>query len=344
MSSSANPRLMSPEEIAMRAGETPQTLRLPEAGLFAERELRLRQLASDHAMRDFLLFCAELAHQQHELLKTLPALALPGADAIEQAALHGRAPLPAALLPRNAVWRELLGRLLQGLAHAAIPAPARQLVQQLQSADADYLEQQADRLLSERSDGLDLAAAPLIAAALQVYWTGLVMQVQAGHGQGSGRVLTPFGLVDDATRCPCCASRPVASIYRLSAEGGGQRYLACSLCGTQWHYVRIKCARCQGTKGISFQSLLRDDGEPLNTAQKAVQAECCESCGHYLKVVAMDKDLQVEPLADDLATLTLDMLVAELGLARHGLNPMLIFGEADEAGAPDGAPPDPGGH
>ena len=39
-----------------------------------------------------------------------------------------------------------------------------------------------------------------------------------------------------------------------------------------------------------------------------------------------------------LATLTLDLLVGELGVVRQGFNPLLILGEAE---AP---PPDPGGH
>ena len=40
-------RLMTPEEIAVNAGARPAPLRLPEAGVFAERALRLRQLAQD---------------------------------------------------------------------------------------------------------------------------------------------------------------------------------------------------------------------------------------------------------------------------------------------------------
>ena len=115
--------------------------------------------------------------------------------------------------------------------------------------------------------------------------------------------------------------------------------------------MRIKCTHCQGTKGISFQTLVDDEGKKA----EAVAAECCETCGHYLKQVHMEKDLQVEPLADDLATLTLDLLVGELGLVRQGFNPMLILGEAeasldggpgaglDPPGRPGAPPPDPGG-
>jgi FdhE protein len=53
--------------------------------------------------------------------------------------------------------------------------------------------------------------------------------------------------------------------------------------------------------------------------------------------VHSDRDPFVEPMADDLASLTLDLLVSEAGYHRHGLNLMLLFGEPEAA-----PPPDPG--
>uniref|UniRef100_UPI0013D0BEAA formate dehydrogenase accessory protein FdhE domain-containing protein n=1 Tax=Klebsiella aerogenes TaxID=548 RepID=UPI0013D0BEAA len=58
-------KILSPEEIAVRAGEQLTFLPLPEPGVFAERALRLRALAAGHAMGDFLRFVAELADAQH---------------------------------------------------------------------------------------------------------------------------------------------------------------------------------------------------------------------------------------------------------------------------------------
>ena len=51
----------------------------------------------------------------------------------------------------------------------------------------------------------------------------------------------------------------------------------------------------------------------------------------------MDKDAHAEPVADDLASLTLDLLVSETGAQRHGVNLMLLFGDPD-ASPPPGAP------
>jgi FdhE protein len=328
----ATQKILSPEEIAVRAGEQLSFLHLPEPGVFAERALRLRALADGHAMRDFLLFVAELAEAQHRALSRPLALPLPSAADVAAAANAGEPLLPAdgpAPWPRAAAWRESLRELLADLARHLAEGPARATALRLAQAGDEQLETQAGRLLSGVMLGLDLASAPLIAAGLQLHWVRLVQQTAAVHAGGP---VAPFGRIDDPTTCPCCGSPPVASIERLGAEGA--RYLACGLCATQWHYVRIKCARCQSTKGISLQSLVAADGGGDAGTRAAVQAECCGECGHYLKLLHPARDNGVEPLADDLASLTLDLLVSESGLQRHGQNLLLLFGEPDEAPPP----------
>lgn len=338
MTVSVASKLLSPEEIAVRAGEQITFLRLPESDVFAEREMRLRQLAAGHAMRDYLLFTAELARAQHELLKRPTVLRLPTVEDVETAANAGQPLLHTHTWPRDPAWRDGLRALMGSLAARVPPGPAHELVMSLATAGDDHLELQAERLLSGVMLGLDLGTAPLIAAALQLHWTRLIQQTQARDGDAK---LAPFGRIDDTTVCPCCGSRPTASITRIGAEGSGFRYLSCSLCASQWHYVRVKCARCQSTKGISFQSLEAQDGASASATGAnpgAVQVECCDQCGHYLKIVHMEKDQQVEPMADDLASLTLDLLVSDTGLTRHGVNLLLLFGDPE----PGGPPPDPG--
>ncbi|MBV8470994.1 MAG: formate dehydrogenase accessory protein FdhE [Burkholderiaceae bacterium] len=344
MSTSAA-RLLSPEEIAMRAGEQPSFLHAPEPDLFAQRSLRLRELGAGHALRDYLLFLADVAQAQHELFQAPAALTLPTAKRIDAAARAGRPLLDTADWSRDPAWRaairQLMDLLAKRMAKQMASGAARETVLRLASASDDWLEAQAQRILGGMTLDLDLAGAPLVAAGLQLYWTRLVAQTQArfdAEGPGRANALTPFGRIADPTVCPCCGSRPVASITRVGAQGSGVRYLSCGLCSMQWHYVRVKCSRCQGTKGISFQSLVAQDGI---AASEAVQAECCEFCGHYLKIVHMEKDLHVEPVADDLASLTLDLLVSDTGLQRQGVNLLLWFGDSQAANpAP---PPDPGG-
>jgi FdhE protein len=327
-------KLLSPEEIAVRAGEQLRFLHLPEAGVFAERALRLRELAAGHAMRDFLLFVAELAEAQHRALSAGVEVPLPTAEQVDAAARAGRPLLPAETWPRAAVWRDSLRALLADLARRLPEGPAQATALQLAAATDEHLETQAGRLLSGVMLGLDLASAPLIAAGLQLHWVRLVQQT-AACAMGP---VAAFGRIDDPTACPCCGSTPVASIERLGSEGA--RYLACGLCATQWHYVRVKCTHCQSTKGISLQSLVAaDDGAATTTTDAVVQAECCSECGRYLKLIHPARDPGAEPVADDLASLTLDLLVSETGLQRHGVNLLLLFGEADESPPPPGREP-----
>ena len=337
MSSPLSSSHPSAEDIAAREPREPGFLILPEAlTCFAEREMRLRQLAAGHPMGDFLRFVADIAHLQQEALNRFPAVPLPDAEALRQAALFGQPPLPAAHWPRDLAWQACVRDMAHALSHKA-PEAALSALKTLEQASGEWLEIQADRLLNGISTGLDVAAAPLIGAALQVYWTHLVRAVQAVElppGQP-----TAFGRIDDASVCPCCGSRPTDSIVKAGGDHAGQRYLHCSLCGTEWHMVRITCTHCHTTKGLVYQSLSRvlpgqseDDAE--DDAREAathavIQAETCESCGHYLKLLHADRDPMVEPVADDLASVTLDLLIGETGVERQGVNFMLMFGDAE---------------
>jgi FdhE protein len=205
--------------------------------------------------------------------------------------------------------------------------PAEPALRNLQGMSDAVLEQQADRLLHQIMFGLDMAAAPVIAAALQVYWTHMVLAVQQRYGNES---FSPFGRTTEATTCPCCGSKPSASISRFDSGGGQYRYLHCSLCSTQWHMVRIKCSHCEGTKGIHYHSLQAADADEGEVRKASVEAETCDECKRYLKIVRMERDRAVEPVADDLASLPLDLLVSEAGYLRHGANLLLLFGEPTE--------------
>lgn len=334
----ATRRLLSPEEIATRAGQQVPFLQLPaRASVFADRALRLRQLAAGHAMRDFLLFIAVLAEAQHRLLQQPSSLALPADEQLAQAMREGRPPLAATSWRRGPAWRDELRALLADIAPHIEHLPAHEVAQRLAAEDDGWIEQQADKLLGGVMHGLDFATAPLLAAGLQLHFTRLVIATAEARAVDRD---APFGRIDDHTVCPCCGTRPTASVVRIGGDIGGFRYLQCALCSTQWHMVRIKCAHCESTKGISYRSLEPVQGRlPAATgvAEGALQAECCSECGHYLKILHQAKDPQAEPMADDLASVTLDLLVTDEGLDRHGLNLLLLFGD------PDSLPPDPGG-
>ncbi|HMX17540.1 MAG TPA: formate dehydrogenase accessory protein FdhE, partial [Rhodocyclaceae bacterium] len=54
--------------------------------------------------------------------------------------------------------------------------------------------------------------------------------------------------------------------------------------------------------------------------------ETCDDCHSYLKIVYQEKAPDADPVADDLATLALDILVYEAGYTRAGPNLLLVPG------------------
>ena len=98
----------------------------------------------------------------------------------------------------------------------------------------------------------------------------------------------------------------------------GARYAACVFCGTLWHEVRIKCLACGSTKGVGYKE--------LEGAEQAavVKAETCDSCQGWVKILHQVRNAAVEPVADDVASLGLDLLMQGTGYRRAGFNPFLI--------------------
>lgn len=332
MSSSIPANLLSPDEITKRQSADAVHLKFADqAFVFKDRALRLRQLAAAHPMRDFLIFMADLADAQHAALAISRTVRLPSEEQLSEAAHAGVPPLAFPSWSLDSEWQSDLQDILQRLLGRPMPEATSQVLTGLQSNSANALDLQAQRLLTGVMLGLDYAAAPLIGAALQVYWTRLVAQTHAAFADQA------FGAIDDARVCPCCGSHPVASVMRLGVDDGTSRYLHCGLCQSEWHMVRIKCTHCESTKGITYEELEPVGGgaQPATMAAKgAVRAECCDECGHYLKVMSMAKDPHVDPVADDLASVALDLLVSEAGKVRHGVNIMLLWGDpTDDAQA-----------
>jgi FdhE protein len=112
----------------------------------------------------------------------------------------------------------------------------------------------------------------------------------------------------------------VASVVRIGGDQANLRYLVCSLCATEWNLARIKCTSCDTDKGVHYLAL---QAEGRGSGDAATRAEACDECRSYLKIFYQEKDANLDPTADDLATLALDVLVDEQGFVRSG--PNLLF-------------------
>ena len=311
-------KLLTPEEIAARGGSRIPFLHLAARGeVFAPRARRLRMVAPGHAMQGYLELIASIAEAQQAALDDMPAVSLPDVRATQLSRDHGMPPLDHRAHLRDRAWNDTLRRMLRRIAERC-EGRAAEVAARLEGSRDELYEAQASKLLAGVTFGLDPATAPFVGAGLQVYFAHLVLTL-------GEKEFPPIGA---ANVCPCCGSRPTASVIRIGGEASGYRFLHCSLCSAQWHMVRVKCAHCEGTKGIAYESL--DGG--AHDAKPAVQAETCDTCNHYLKVVYMDRDPDVEPCADDLASVALDILVAEQeGREPWGVNFLLIHGDPDAA-------------
>lgn len=297
----ANPTILQSGDFAT-TGNDPPKVRLPDRQLFSRRARRLRQLATGHSMADYLRFAAALAEAQQQQLKQLPVPPLPDQNVLEQCRQHHMPLLAPAGWPRDPIWRTVAQRLTEAL-DAVAPAPAHAAFARLRAAETDWLETQADALLSEGRSNLDLACAPVIGAALQVCWTRLAA------------ALDPAWIAPPATPslCPVCGAPPVASAVGGAGDAdSGLRYLHCALCGSEWHAVRAQCSQCDNDKGLVYFAVEND--------RQPIQAEACPECGSYLKLCRRDQESTMEPLADDLASLALDLLMSEEKFARSGVN------------------------
>ena len=331
-------RLLEPGEIESLDHNAIPRLLLPQSrSLFAARAARLRQLANNDikgipvgaTLRGYLLLMAALVDAQAAVTLAMPAdgIALPSADAISVALDNNMPPLPVSG-PRPAAWRAVFASLLDQLDTLAVSQPQLTAVLgELRALDDAQLEGSADAVLEQFGEGINPMQAPFIAAALQVVWS-----MQAG--QLNGARVQPLVT---GTLCPVCGSHPVASAIRIGGQSQGYRYLHCGMCASEWHMVRVKCSCCEKTGKIAYQSLTDADdtsvdevlaGAPVSKANdpsKVARAETCDDCHTYRKIFNQEHDYNIEPLADDLASLMLDVLVSEAGYARASGNPLLWF-------------------
>jgi len=280
--------------------------RLPDPlAMFAGRSQRLKALADDHTLRSYLLFLAELSDVQHRLQADLPEPDLPSADALARSRQHRMPPLDRARFTSDAamdaVWHRLIG-MADGI---AMPDAARLSLARVKSATEADQAAMTSAVLSNAMSVETLAEHVFVAAALQVHFARLAARLDAG-------ALVPVG---DGL-CPACGGPPVSSMIVGWSGAQSARFCACSLCGTLWNYPRVRCTLCGSTKGIAYQEIAG--------GQATVKAETCESCRGYVKILHQHKEPMLDPVADDVATLGLDLLLRDLGYRRGAVDPFLL--------------------
>lgn len=231
----------------------------------------------------------------HELQGFLRMLA--AVMAAQHAALDG--------LPGDAGWQVVLARLLDKVDAAVLPDAARQARDALKAATPEQLEALSGHFLEGEVPADEAARMVFVVAAIQVVCTRRAARLDKAGVRIDEK---------EPGLCPVCASPPVAGVLEPGGTKFGHRHLHCSLCATAWRFVRVRCVHCGSTDKISFRQI---------AGTTYLRAECCESCHGYSKVFYVEKARAVEPFADDLASLGLDLLVGEAGFSRVA-NPFVL--------------------
>ena len=279
---------------------------LPDpVSIFLNRSKRFAALAPGHELEPYLQFLARLTRIQHDVQEGLPAASLPSFDRIGQALEHGMPPLSRALFEPDDLMELTVERLLSQLASVELPQATALAVSAVRQAPSAERRAMVAAALKDATPPDDVAQRTLVLAGLQVHFARLAALLGADD-------LKPIA---DGV-CPACGSAPVSSTVVGWPKAHNTRFCTCSLCGTMWNVVRVKCVLCSSTEGISFKS--------IEGGSEHIKAETCDKCRRYVKIFYQVNDPVLEGLADDVASLGLDMMLSGEAWARGAQNPFLL--------------------
>ncbi|WP_370681426.1 formate dehydrogenase accessory protein FdhE [Comamonas sp. GB3 AK4-5] len=295
-----------PSFITGGIAKTPFTLQQPPAQCFTSRASRFHFLAQSNDLAPYLQFLGDLAALQARLVQALPAPVPISSERLQQAKQAGLPPIDRTALADDAQLLDCLHALCEGATSITMPAAARQALDALRSAEADDLRWLLANVLGDAIPEDAVAPHLFAAAAVQLHLARLATSLSA-------EALQPVA----TGVCPACGGLPVTSSVIGLRDIENVRYASCNCCATQWNEVRIQCLCCGSTKGISYRSAGTDDA--------TVKAEVCKECGHWTKLLYQVRNPSLEPVADDVGSLGLDLLMrSETPYRRGGLNPYLL--------------------
>ena len=153
------------------------------------------------------------------------------------------------------------------------------------------------------------------ASPAEVCLASLLLQPYAQHVTSHMNIASR----NEDAQCPACGNPPQLSLWR-EFNSGAKRSLVCSLCSTEWEFLRVLCPYCKEQN---------KDKLPLFTADEFQQAriEACDSCQSYVKCIDLSRDGHAVPQVDDLATMAFDLWAHEQGYTRRNPNIFLLPSE-----------------
>jgi Protein involved in formate dehydrogenase formation len=112
--------------------------------------------------------------------------------------------------------------------------------------------------------------------------------------------------------CPFCRRKAGMGVLRPQGDGAS-RFLMCFFCLGEWEFRRIVCPACgeEDSKKLPVYTALQFDH---------IRVECCDSCKRYMKTVNLAKNGLAEPLADEIASVPLDLWAQEHDYSKLQMN------------------------
>jgi FdhE protein len=301
----SGPHSVLPDPSAISGVMKAPFVKLPDpTQVFARRAQRLRDLAAGSHLAPYLEFLASISDAQGGILPDLGEARLPAPEFLERARRFEMPALDRGAVGSDATLRDACRRLFALLAPVPKSEAAEAALGRARCLTKDALGAMITNVLSDSLPVDTIAEHVYVAAAVQVHFARLAARMDAG-------ALVPVGV----GLCPVCGGRPGASMIVGWYGAEGARYASCALCATLWNEVRVKCLACGSTKGVGYREIEGQAG--------TIKAETCDECGSYLKVLYQHKDTELDPVADDVASLSLDQLLRESAYGRAGLNPFL---------------------
>lgn len=282
----------------------------PAADIFRQRALRLNELAAEVSSdwQPYLQLLAEVCTAQQSLLERYTE-----ADWVLPATNEGDLPLTPALLSENRGLADQLFTDLYALLHEQLSPTAVLVWQEILHLSSEERIQLCQQAINQQ-----------LGLAQQDYqiWLNAVVQIIYTLVAGSLAADTVKPCPEPGF-CPCCGTDAVGAVIIGHGELEGLRYLCCGLCNSRWHSVRARCSFCDNSRDLGIQRI----EQATEGVLAATEAECCPSCNAYRKRYRLAKQQYADPIADDLASLILDMLLSDEGWQRGGANPFLLMGK-----------------
>ncbi|AIL32701.1 formate dehydrogenase accessory protein FdhE [Basilea psittacipulmonis] len=273
----------------------------PSQDVFALRAARYEELAqADQTPWSlYLRILADICHAQDTLLRSIAPLE--SFIIREQTILK---PFDTQEVPD--VFQTYFSQFLSILQEQTKEEKIKQAVQAVKEKSIDALWQLA------QTDGprKPVVQTIIVRALLEVLWTSACITLKEKD----------VPIKKERVHCPCCGHEAVSSIVLLKSDYYNLRYQHCPRCNARWNVLRAKCTFCDSQKSISLKDM--ENGE--NPSYLGAKAHICEECSHYAKIIFQTKQPHADPIADDIASVILDILVSDT-YSRGGENPYLIL-------------------